>query len=63
MGLLNRLTKLLISLVSFGVMVILNFFYQAMEKKLKGLCSILLCHSVATHDRERFARQVKILLT
>ena len=60
---LNRLTKLLISLVFFRVMLILNFFYQAMGKKQKGLCSVLLYHSVAALDRERFARQMDILLT
>jgi peptidoglycan/xylan/chitin deacetylase (PgdA/CDA1 family) len=62
-GLLNRLTKVLISLVFFGGMVILNFFYQAMGKKQKRLCSVLLYHSVAAHDRERFARQMDMLLS
>jgi len=61
--LLNRLTKLLISLVFFGVMAILNLFDQAMGKKKGGLCSVLLYHSVAAHDRERFARQMDVLLT
>lgn len=60
---LNRLIKLLISLVFFGFMVILNFFCQAMGKKQKGLCSVLLYHSVAAHDREQFARQMDVLLT
>jgi peptidoglycan/xylan/chitin deacetylase (PgdA/CDA1 family) len=44
-------------------MVVLNFFYRAMGKKQKGLCSVLLFHSVADQDRERFARQMDILLT
>ncbi|HJX30952.1 MAG TPA: polysaccharide deacetylase family protein [Thermodesulfobacteriota bacterium] len=34
-----------------------------MGKKQKGLCSVLLYHSVAAHDRERFARQMDVLLT
>lgn len=63
MGLFNRLIKVLISLVFFGVMVVLNFFSQAMGKKQRGLCSVLLYHSVAAHDRERFAQQMDILLT